>query len=155
MKVSAVKDKLSSFGPKSCIFVMLGKESAPYCVSIEDIRQVEDGNAACGEVVLIRAYEISGGKGADQLDDPKWFMRKSKDTAGLVRQVSKKLASFNPDADVMLELGPNLKPYRVEITQVEGFADVSLEDEYADYVDCISVVIRGFEIPENFVATKA
>lgn len=153
MKITEAAAALSSFDPKSCIFMMLGDDSKPYCVDIESIRKVEDAGSESGEVVLIRAYEIKASVTARQLDDPKWFLRKESAGCGLVRQVVKKLKNFNPEATVMVELGPDLKPYRVEIARISGFDDGALEHEYAEYKHCISVGIRAYEIPEKFVPT--
>ncbi|KPC17105.1 Uncharacterized protein AC499_1266 [Pseudomonas amygdali pv. lachrymans] len=65
----------------------------------------------------------------------------------------KSLKQMPLDAEVMIELGPDKKPYQVKLERVSEFEDVSLEDEDADYEDCISIELRTYEIPSKFVQT--
>lgn len=155
MKISNLVKTLRKFDADSCIFVTLGEDGEPYCVQIESIRQVTDASSKAGISVLIRAFEIQRGKCASSLDDPKWFHRNSSEKFGLTSAVIEALTGYSSDAEVFVELGPDHNPYQVKIEAVSGFDDGALEDEWSEYEDCISVGIRAYEIPANFVPTAA
>ncbi|QHF00488.1 hypothetical protein LCG56_29300 (plasmid) [Pseudomonas cannabina pv. alisalensis] len=155
MKISKLVKALRKFELDSCIFVTLGEDDKPYCVTIENIRQVADANSKTGISVLIRAFEIQQGRCASSLDDPEWFLRDSSEEFGLTSAVIEALTGYSSDAEVFVELGPDHNPYQVKIEAVSGFDDVALEDEWSESEDCISVGIRAYEIPANFVPTAA
>ncbi|RMM39531.1 hypothetical protein QO021_29805 (plasmid) [Pseudomonas amygdali pv. lachrymans] len=155
MKVSQLIKSLRQYESDSCIFVMLGEEGDPYCVSIKRIIQVGDASSKAGISVLIRAFEVQHGKCASSLDDPEWFLRNSSEEYGLTSAVVEALTGYSADAEVFVELGPDHKPYQVKIEAVSGFDDSALEDESSESEDCISVGIRAYEIPANFVPTAA
>lgn len=144
---------LAPLDPNICIFVTLGKDDNPYCVSIEHMREDQHPTDASSRVILVRAFEIQGGRSAMQLDDPEWYLRESDDEHGLVGEVLESLKQMPLDAEVMIELGPDKKPYQVKLERVSEFEDVSLEDEDAEYEDCISIELRAYEIPSKFVQT--
>ncbi|WP_439126344.1 MAG: hypothetical protein ACNJA3_28660 (plasmid) [Pseudomonas rhizophila] len=153
MKIRELVKALRKFEPDSCIFVTLGKEGKPYCVSIENIRQVVDAESPAGIQVLIRAFEIKQGRCASSLDDPEWFLRDPSEEYDHTAAVIDALKGYSFDAEVLIELGPGLSPYPVKIESVSGFDDASLEDEWSETEDCISVGIRAYEIDAKFVPT--
>jgi len=155
MKISNLVKTLRKFDADSCIFVTLGEDGEPYCVSIESIRLVADASSKAGISVLIRAFEIQHGKCASSLDDPEWFLRDSKEEYDLTSAVIEALTGYSADAEVFVELGPDHKPYQVKIEAVSGFDDSALEDECSESEDCTSVGIRAYEIPANFVPRAA
>lgn len=153
MRNCDLQQYLAPLDPKICVFVTLGQDPKPYCVSIADIREDQHPSDVGSRVILVRAFEIQGGRCATQLDDPEWYLRKRKDEHGEVGQVIQALKQMAHDAEVMIELGPDKKPYQVKLERVSEFDDVALWDEDGEPEDCISIELRAYEIPSKFVPT--
>lgn len=158
MIVGRMLDILQGFNPESYIFVELGNDLRPYCVGIQSIRVEKEPNSSDGtDAVYIRAYEIQV-KGlqylsARALDDPEYYLRIDPEGYDRVIQISDILRNVERSIKVMIQLGPDLSPYNVEVTSVYEFDDVSLAHEDADYEACKSVAIRAYELPDKFIKT--
>lgn len=153
MKNADLQQFLAPLDPKICVFVTLGQDDDPYCVSIADIREDQHPNDTETRVILVRAFEIQEGRCATQLDDPEWYLRPRKDEHGRIEQVIQSLRQMPLDAEVMIELGPDKNPYQVKLERVSEFDDVALESEDEEPQDCISIELRAYEIPSKFVST--
>ncbi|MFK4132459.1 hypothetical protein ACI2KR_09290 [Pseudomonas luteola] len=146
MKAKKLIKLLKKMDPKALMFVELGPDKDPYRVKIHDIREFddvalynEDDDYVPCKSIAIRTFE----KLVNRLPDSPELSDKCS------QEVIDVLSELDPNACVFVELGPDSKPYCVDIEKVREFNEASLSGETSDSASCKSIIIRAYEITSN------